>query len=202
MDHPIKPPVPSRASISRLNLGMMGKLVIITCLMFGFGYSMVPLYKKLCEVTGLNVLTPVDSDAARFAKNTQVDTSRTITVEFDANARGPWGFKPKRNSLEIHPGELTTMTYSITNNQDREMQAQAIPSYAPMQAHAYFRKLECFCFKQQTLEAHQTREFPVVFVVDPKLPKDVKTITLSYTFFEVGAGQAVHPAEESDQPRG
>lgn len=194
-------PKPSReqraALTSRLNLGMLGKLVVVTVLMFGFGYSMVPLYRKLCEVTGLNVLTAVDGDAARFAKNTQVDMSRTITVEFDANAHGPWGFKPKRNSLEIHPGELTTMTYSITNNEDRPMQAQAIPSYAPMQATAYFRKLECFCFKQQTLEARQTREFPVVFVVDPKLPRDVKTITLSYTFFEVGAAQAVRPEGDS-----
>ncbi|MGA2549335.1 MAG: cytochrome c oxidase assembly protein [Burkholderiaceae bacterium] len=191
-----------RQKVSRLNLGMLGKLVVITVLMFGFGYSMVPLYKKLCEVTGLNVLTPIDPDAAKFAKNTQVDASRVITVEFDANSQGPWGFRPKRNSLEIHPGELTTMTYSITNNQDRAMQAQAIPSYAPMQATAYFRKLECFCFKQQTLGAHQTREFPVVFVVDPKLPKDVKTITLSYTFFEVGAAQAVRPAPAAAGPPG
>jgi cytochrome c oxidase assembly protein subunit 11 len=191
-----------RDLLGRLNLGMMGKLLFITALMFGFGYSMVPLYKKLCEVTGLNVLTPIDPDAARFAKNTQVDVSRTITVEFDANSRGPWGFKPRRNSLEIHPGELSTMTYSITNNQDREMQAQAIPSYAPMQATPYFRKLECFCFKQQTLGARETREFPVVFVVDPKLPKDVKTITLSYTFFEVGAGQAVHPVLPLASPGG
>jgi cytochrome c oxidase assembly protein subunit 11 len=202
MTDPLRAEQTRREGTARLNLGMLGKLVVVTALMFGFGYSMVPLYRKLCEVTGLNVLTPIDPDAARFAKNTQVDTSRTITVEFDANARGPWGFKPKRNSLEIHPGELSTMTYSITNNQDREMQAQAIPSYAPMQATAYFRKLECFCFKQQTLEAHQTREFPVVFVVDPKLPKDVKTITLSYTFFEVGAGQAIRPDGDTTGPHG
>lgn len=177
----------------RMNRGMLLRLVVITGMMFAFGYAMVPLYKKLCEVTGLNVLTPIDTDAARFAQNTQVDTSRVITVEFDANSQGPWGFRPKRNSLEIHPGELTTMTYAVTNRQDRTMQAQAIPSYAPTQATPYFRKLECFCFKQQTLAAHQTREFPVVFVVDPKLPKDVKTITLSYTFFEVGNAATVRP---------
>jgi len=188
--------------IRRLNQGMVLKLVVLTVVMFGFGYAMVPLYKRFCEITGLNVLTPIDANAARFAKNTQVDTSRTISVEFDANAHGPWAFRPERNSLQIHPGELTTMTYSITNNQDRTMQAQAIPSYAPIQATAYFRKLECFCFKQQTLGAHQTRQFPVVFVVDPKLPKDVKTITLSYTFFEVGNAQAVRPASESDRGRG
>jgi cytochrome c oxidase assembly protein subunit 11 len=177
----------------RLNVGMLMRLVVITGMMFAFGYGMVPLYRKLCEVTGLNVLTPIDPAAANFARNTQVDSTRTITVEFDANASGPWKFKPKRNSLVVHPGELTSMNYEITNPQDRSMQAQAIPSYAPQEASGYFHKLECFCFKQQTLAAHQSREFPVVFVVDPKLPADVKEITLSYTFFEVGQGVTQHP---------
>jgi cytochrome c oxidase assembly protein subunit 11 len=186
----------------RLNAGMLLRLVIVTAMMFAFGYAMVPLYKKLCEVTGLNILTPLDPDASRFAQNTQVDMTRTISVEFDANAQGPWGFKPKRNSLEIHPGELTTMTYSVTNRQDHSMQAQAIPSYAPLQATPYFRKLECFCFKQQTLAAHETREFPVVFVVDPKLPRDVKTITLSYTFFEVGNAATVRPQQANTGKHG
>ena len=188
------PEIPSKSEAGRrLNAGMLLRLLVITAMMFAFGYAMVPLYKKLCEVTGLNVLTPVDQDAARFAQNTQVDNSRIVTIEFDANARGPWVFKPRHNSLEIHPGELTTMTYSITNGQDHAMQAQAIPSYAPNQAMPYVRKLECFGFKQQTLAAHETREFPVVFVVDPKLPGDVKTITLSYTFFEVGNAATVRP---------
>jgi cytochrome c oxidase assembly protein subunit 11 len=178
----------------RLNVGMLTRLIVVTAMMFAFGYAMVPLYKKLCEVTGLNVLTPIDAGAAKFARNTQIDESRTITVEFDANSQGPWGFKPKHNTLEIHPGELTTMDYEVTNNQGRTMQAQAIPSYAPMQASPYFHKLECFCFSQQTLTAHQTRQFPVVFVIDPKLPRDVKTITLSYTFFEVGQAADVRPA--------
>ena len=98
-------------------------------------------------------------------------------------------------SCLVHPGEVTSITYTVTNQQDRTMQAQAIPSYAPQQAMQYFRKVECFCFQQQTLKAHETREFPVVFVVDPKLPKDVKTITLSYTFFEVsGTGALVTPS--------
>ncbi len=195
-------PTRKNAALQRLNRGMVLKLVVLTAVMFGFGYAMVPLYKRFCEATGLNVLTPVDADAARFAKNTQVDLTRTISVEFDANAHGPWGFRPEQNSLQIHPGELTTMTYAITNNQGRTMHAQAIPSYAPVQAAAYFRKLECFCFKQQTLGPHQTRRFPVVFVVDPRLPKDVKTITLSYTFFEVGNAHAVRPASESEGARG
>lgn len=171
---------------------MMGKLLVVTAVMFCFGYALVPLYKKICEVTGINFLTPVDAEAKKFAQNTQVDKSRLITVEFDSNARGPWHFKPVKNSMQVHPGELQTITYEIANQQDRSMQAQAIPSYAPMQAMQYFRKIECFCFKQQALGAHEVRQFPVVFVIDPKLPEDVKTITLSYTFFEVAGAAAVN----------
>jgi cytochrome c oxidase assembly protein subunit 11 len=119
--------------------------------------------------------------------NSQVDTSRTITVEFDANARGLWSFKPALASLKVHPGELATVMYQFQNTQDRTMAAQAIPSYAPRQAAAHFNKLECFCFNQYTLAPGEKKEWPVAFVIDPKLPKDVTTITLSYTFFEVGA---------------
>ncbi|MBX6317643.1 cytochrome c oxidase assembly protein [Pigmentiphaga sp.] len=182
------------------NRRMLAKLAVIIVLMFGFGYAMVPLYRAICEVTGINVLTKVDEDAARFARNTQVDTSRTIKIVFDANIQGPWRFRPVQSSMEVHPGELATIVYEIANQQDREMAGQAIPSYAPMQAAQYFKKLECFCFSQQDLKARETREFPVVFVVDPKLPKDVHTITLSYTFFEVGGRSAgVRPAGEEDR---
>ena len=183
----------------RLNVAMLGKLVVVTALMFGFGYALVPLYKKICEITGVNDLTQADAGAAAFAKNTQVDASRTITVEFDGNARGPWRFKPVTASLKVHPGELATVVYEIANQQGRAMQAQAIPSYAPAVAMQYFRKVECFCFKQQSLAPNEAREFPVVFVIDPKLPKNVDTITLSYTFFEVGGPPA---AAVTSAPRG
>ena len=192
---------PLAALRRRLNLAMLGKLVVVTVVMFGFGYALVPLYKKICEVTGINDLTQVDAGAAAFAKSTQVDRSRIVTVEFDSNARGPWRFKPVANSMRVHPGELATIVYEIANQQNRTMQAQAIPSYAPMQATQYFRKLECFCFKQQALGPHEAKQFPVVFVIDPKLPKNVQTITLSYTFFEVGAGTAAAPAPVSSYGR-
>jgi cytochrome c oxidase assembly protein subunit 11 len=171
------------------NLRMLGKLAVIAAAMFGFGYAMVPIYKAICEVTGVGLLTPRDAQAEEFARNTQVDTSRSVVVEFDANGRGAWLFKPEKRSLTVHPGELVTVNYELVNTQARETVGQAIPSYAPQQSAPYFRKIECFCFKQQTLGANEARRFPVVFVVDPKLPKDVNTITLSYTFFEVG-GQA------------
>ncbi|GAA4324831.1 cytochrome c oxidase assembly protein [Pigmentiphaga soli] len=176
------------------NRRMLGKLAVIIVLMFGFGYALVPMYRAICEVTGINVLTKTDDGAAEFARNTQVDASRTVKVVFDANARGPWHFRPVQSSMEVHPGELATITYEIANQQDREMIAQAIPSYAPMEAGPHFKKLECFCFSQQDLKAHEARQFPVVFVIDPKLPKSIHTITLSYTFFEVGSPAAVSAA--------
>jgi cytochrome c oxidase assembly protein subunit 11 len=167
--------------------------------MFGFGFALVPMYRAICEVTGINNLVQRDT-SAREAKNTQVDMTRTISIEFDANARGPLGFKPEQNSIDVHPGEVTTVMYQVTNAQARTVDAQAIPSYAPREATEYFRKIECFCFTQQKLVAHETKLLPVVFVVDPKLPKDVKTITLSYTFFELNAPAT--PAKDNTTAQG
>lgn len=170
---------------SRRNVRMMGKLAMIAVLMFGFGYSLIPLYKKICEITGINVLAVQENLNTKKA-NTQVDTSRVITVEFDANTTGPWRFKPAVASLQVHPGEMAQVVYEVVNTQDRSMEAQAIPSYAPQATAQFFRKMECFCFKQQTLGPKESRQMPVVFTIDPALPKNVTTITLSYTFFEVG----------------
>jgi cytochrome c oxidase assembly protein subunit 11 len=118
--------------------------------------------------------------------NTQVDSSRTITVEFDSNAHGlPWRFKPMVNHIDVHPGQLATVEYEVSNERSVPITAQAVPSYGPQLAGEYFKKIECFCFTQQTLAPGETRRMPVTFVVDPKLPKDVNSIALSYTFFEV-----------------
>ena len=179
------------AALAGDNLRMVGKLVVIAVLMFGFGYALVPIYQAICVALGINVLSVAERNIpgqskAGTAVNTQVDRSRKITVEFDANARGPWDFKPALRSVEVHPGELATVMYEFRNKQDRTMSAQAIPSYAPKQASPYFNKLECFCFNEYSLAPGERKEWPVVFVLDPKIPKDVTTITLSYTFFEVG----------------
>jgi cytochrome c oxidase assembly protein subunit 11 len=167
------------------NRTMVRKLVIVALLMFGFGWALVPIYRKICEITGINLLTSKDPRAAARAANTQVDTTRKIVVEFDANRQGPWRFKPQVNHVTVHPGELVHVDYDLINLENRAMAGQAIPSHAPMQAGRYFQKLECFCFKQQVLAAGETRRFPVVFFIDPDLPRDVTQITLSYTFFEV-----------------
>jgi cytochrome c oxidase assembly protein subunit 11 len=181
---------------------MMGKLAILVVGMFGFGYAMVPLYKAICEVTGMNFLTRKDAGVEKFAKNTQVDTSRMLTIEFDANKHGAWTFKPEKNSIQVHPGELATMNYELVNNLPRESSGQAIPSYAPSNSAQHFKKLECFCFKQQKLQAAEKKIFPVVFVVDPKLPSNITNITLSYTFFEVNGkvGSVDSPLSVTVQP--
>jgi len=182
----------------RLNTRMLGKLVVVAAGMFAFGYALVPLYNAICEATGINVLARSELNlpgaAAKLPANTQVDTSRTITVEFDANARGPWAFHPAVSSIKVHPGELATVMYEFQNTQARRMAAQAIPSYAPQQAMAHFNKLECFCFQQYTLEPGEKKQWPVAFIIDPKLARDVTTITLSYTFFEVGGRTPPAPA--------
>ncbi len=172
----------------QLNTVMLGKLLVVAVVMLGFGYALVPIYKQICELTGVNVLT-VQSEFSKAPKNSQIDLSREITVEFDANTQGPWRFRPVVSSLKVHPGEMAQVVYEVVNKQAFKMNAQAIPSYAPQQASPYFKKVECFCFKQQTLEANEARQMPVMFFIDPALPKDVKTITLSYTFFQVGVPQ-------------
>jgi cytochrome c oxidase assembly protein subunit 11 len=183
-------PVETEESYSRyakkINALMLGKLLVIAVLMFGFGYGLVPLYKKICELTGSNVLSTQENSATSAVRNSQIDTSRYVTIEFDANAQGPWRFRPTVNSVRVHPGEMATVVYEVVNKENRAINAQAIPSYAPQVAASHFKKLECFCFKQQTLGPNEARQMPVAFYVDPDLPKNVTTITLSYTFFEVG----------------
>lgn len=189
------------------NRRMLGKLVVVAAVMAGFGYALVPIYNAICSALDVNILTLSSADAngqtigrykdGRYKNNTQVDTSRTVTIELDANSRGPWEFHPEKRSVDVHPGEVTTVMYEFRNVQNRTMAAQAIPSYAPAQAMPYFHKLECFCFNQYTLAAGESKRWPVVFVIDPKLSKDVRTITLSYTFFEVGGGVPPAPTGNS-----
>lgn len=169
----------------RLNRRTLGKLVVVAVAMFGFGYALVPVYRQICEVLGINVLTQKDGFVAAPA-NTQVDRTRTVTIELDGNAQGPWRFRPVQRSIDVHPGELATVMYEVVNIQGRAVKAQAIPSYAPQSASPHFMKVDCFCFREQILQANEARQMPVVFFIDPKLPREVRNITLSYTFFEIG----------------
>lgn len=162
------------------------RLAMVALGMFGFGFALVPLYDVICDATGLNgrtsnLLRPRDAQAAAA-----VDLAREVTVEFMAIPNDvPWDFKPEVRKLRVHPGEPTEVSYTIKNRTDREVVAQAIPSVAPGSAARYFNKIECFCFTEQRLAAGEERRMPVVFVVDPALDRNVGTVTLSYTFFEL-----------------
>ena len=163
---------------------MLAKLTVATLVMFGFGFALVPFYYKICEVTGIN-----KGAEQSLAHNTQVDASRWVTLEFDANINEalPWRFTPEVRSLKVHPGQLVQVEYVVTNTSDAPIVGQAVPSYGPARAAAAFKKIECFCFTPQTLAAGETRRMPVLFVLDPALEDDLHTVTLSYTFFETGS---------------
>lgn len=170
---------------ARRRLGLM--LGAGAVAMFGFGYFvLVPFYQVMCDWSGQNRV-----GEAKAVANTQVDKTRLVTVEFDTNLnRLPWQFKAERPSIQVHPGELQQVIFEVRNDKAEPVTGQAIPSYGPAYAAQFFNKLDCFCFSQQTLKPNEVREMPVVFVIDPSLPKDVNTITLSYTFFEVEGKQA------------
>ncbi|OQW93824.1 MAG: cytochrome c oxidase assembly protein [Beggiatoa sp. IS2] len=159
-------------------------LLVVVVAMFGFGYALVPIYDVFCEITGINGKTGRISE--QTAQNMEIDPHRMITVEFVANINAdlPWEFKPLQTKLEVHPGQTGTVSYVASNKSDRDIIGQAIPSVAPGIAALYFSKTECFCFTQQLLKAGETKEMPVRFIIDPRLPENISTVTLSYTFFE------------------
>lgn len=183
------------ADAKRANRTLVGKLALVVVMMFAFGYALVPFYDQICKVTGLRDIAVADTEI-----NTQVDASRTVRVELDGNVNKlPWQFRPLTPVISVHPGELTQVVYEVENTSDRPVTGQAVPSYGPRLAGDYFKKLECFCFTKQSFQPHEKRQMPVVFVIDSRLPADVNTITLSYTFFEVEGNltQARDPANRT-----
>jgi len=171
----------AQGELQRSNRALLVRLCVVVVAMFGFGFALVPFYEKICEVTGLRNIAAADK-----AANTQVDATRDVRIEFDANVRNlPWRFKPETPVVFVHPGEVTHAVFEVVNNETRPITGQAIPSYGPQYAAQYFRKLDCFCFARQTLQPGESRKMPVVFVVDPAAPRELTTISLSYTFFEV-----------------
>jgi cytochrome c oxidase assembly protein subunit 11 len=168
-------------TLRKENRRLSTRLAIVALAMFGFGFALVPFYNQICAALGINSLEQPEAVA-----NTQVDFSRQVVIELDSNVHNlPWRFKPLVNHVTVHPGELKTIEYEIINVREAPVTGQAVPSYGPQHAGEYFKKIECFCFTQQTLAAGEVRRMPVTFVVDPKLPASVKTIAVSYTFFEV-----------------
>jgi cytochrome c oxidase assembly protein subunit 11 len=173
-------------SIRAENRVILRKLVVVALVMFAFGFALVPIYKKICEAAGI-----YDLQSADKVRNTQIDASRTLTIEFDTNTRElPWEFRALQKSVRVHPGEMVQVLFEVRNTTSVASLGQAIPSYGPQAAGQYVKKIECFCFARQELKPNETRQMPVQFVVDPQLPRDVSVITLSYTFFELPGGRA------------
>ncbi len=184
MEPATAPSAPAADEQRRSNVAMLKRLAVVVVGMFGFGYALVPFYEQICEVTGLRNIAQADAPM-----NTQVVAARSVRIELDSNLRNlPWTFRPLESVVNVHPGEVRQVVYEVVNNTDRVITGQAIPSYGPQHAAKYFQKLDCFCFAKQTLQPGEVRRMPVVFVVDPKAPEDLFTITLSYTFFEVEGG--------------
>ena len=165
------------------NTRVVKRLGIAAVAMFGFGFALVPLYDVFCDITGINGKTGrVEIEAAL---SQEVDKDRLVTVEFlsSVNSELPWEFKPMIRKIKVHPGEVTEVNYFARNKTDTMVAGQAIPSLAPGLAAKYFNKTECFCFTRQTLQANESKEMPLRFIVDPALPEEIRTVSLSYTFF-------------------
>ena len=168
---------------SRANRKTSGKLFVVALLMFGFGYALIPLYEVICDITGLNGKT--QKGEIQLVADLKVDKSRTITVEFTGHASSdlPWEFRPENVEMKVHPGEVMIANYFARNISTESITGRATPSVAPNKAAKHFKKLECFCFTEQTLAAGESKEMPVRFYIDPKVPKDVSRVTLSYAFY-------------------
>jgi cytochrome c oxidase assembly protein subunit 11 len=175
-----------RASANRR---VVKRLLIAAVAMFGFGFALVPLYDVFCDVTGINGKT--GRIAAEAALSKKVDKDRTVTVEFLSSVHGDlaWDFKPVVRRVKVHPGEVTEVNYVAHNRTGEMVSGQAVPSLAPGLAARYFNKTECFCFTRQTLGPNEEKLMPLRFVVDPELPEEVGTVSLSYTFFHAESGE-------------
>lgn len=163
------------------------KLAAVVLFMFGFGFALVPLYGAICRLTGLNGKGGANLQVAADAAPQVVDANRTIKVEFVTTVNGGrgWSFRPEQSAVEVHPGQMLTVYFDATNEQDQNVVGQARFSAAPWSAAGFVRKTECFCFRQQPFKAGEARRMPVRFTLDPALPADVDTVTFSYTLFDV-----------------
>jgi cytochrome c oxidase assembly protein subunit 11 len=169
---------------SDANRRVVRRLAFVVVGMFGFGFALVPLYNVFCDITGINGKT--GRIELEEALTEEVDEDRLVTVEFLAtvNSDLPWEFRPMVKKVRVHPGEITEVNYFARNRTGNRVAGQAVPSLAPGLAAKYFNKTECFCFTRQTLGPEEAKEMPLRFVVDPALPEDVRTVSLSYTFYQ------------------
>jgi len=165
---------------------LVAVLACVIVAMFAFGFALVPIYNSLCKALGINGKTNTESISYQKDK-VKIDKSRIVTVEFIAtnNSGVPWAFYPKIKKIKVHPGDIAKLAFYAENKTDNTMTVQAIPSVTPGIAAKYLKKTECFCFTQQTLNGHEAMNMPLLFHLDPELPGSIKTVTLSYTLFDV-----------------
>ncbi|MGE6170342.1 cytochrome c oxidase assembly protein [Aeromonas media] len=171
--------------MAQVNHGpLLRKLALVVLVMFGFAFALVPLYDVFCRITGLNGKTAVQPATTERAV---IDSKRTIQIEFLAHAdtRMPWQFSGETARLSVRPGEMKLVNYRVFNPTDRTMIGQAVPSVSPGPAAAYLKKVECFCFNRQELQAGESKLMPLKFYVAPDLPDNINTITLSYSLYEI-----------------
>ena len=175
--------------LKKANSRTARKLALVTVLMIGFGYALVPLYNVFCDITGLN--GKVNLEVYNPADQQLVASERWVEVIFDANVQSelPWSFTPEVASMKVRVGEPNQTSYMVRNIADYETTGQAIPSVAPGSASKHMRKMECFCFARQSLAAGEERDMPLSFVISPQLPEGIKSMALSYTFFNVDTAQ-------------
>lgn len=187
MNAPVTPERPVAPDRGKPTKGLL-KMVVVAVAAFGFSFSLIPLYRIACEkVLGIRLeRSAVVLRQAQDERPAVGAQTRVVTVQFDGgvNSKLPWQFQPDQLQMKVRPGEQYEASYTATNTSTRPIVGSAVPSVAPARASGYFSKTECFCFTAQTLQAGETRAMPVRFIVDPALPADVKTITLSYTFFK------------------
>jgi cytochrome c oxidase assembly protein subunit 11 len=165
---------------ARANSVLLRRLLMVALAMFGFGYAMVPLYAKFCEIAGIN-----RDDAQVLARNTQVDASRSVQIQMLADSRDDagWRLVAPPEAVSAHPGELVEVAYELENLSDRPLTGRAVPSYAPARAAAFIKKIECFCFREQHLAPREKLRLPVLLVLDPALPAEIGVVSLSYVFY-------------------
>lgn len=188
-----------QTTLAEKNRRMTRRLFMVVGGMFAFGFAMVPLYRLACEVGGINGVAGTPAGRMADVAMIPVDTSRTITVQFDStvNAGLPWEFRPMVKQVQVHPGERVAVNYYVKNQSDKPVIGQAVPGITPWQVTEHFKKIECFCFTQQTLQPGEAREMPVYFTIDPAVDKQYETVTLSYTFMNTDRDTLPKPEQHA-----
>lgn len=197
---PATPPEAPVPPAQRSHGKLIGKLVAMVAVAFGFGFALVPLYDVLCEATGFNGKTKggvTPGGIASTAAPSRIDTSRVVTIEFTGTVMPglPWEMRPVTTTLETHPGQMQQVKYLVHNSSNQTIVGQAVPSVSPGQAAQHFDKLDCFCFQQQTLAPGETREMPLTFIVKPEIDAKIRAVTLSYAFFKAPEKTALNERE-------